>query len=110
MACHNIERNQGIITACSPDSNKFAIAGQGGLPENPRQYLRGQTVWQDLRMMSNNTNQLTNNSSVSKSPEKPTIIEAKTWRINQQGNIELLAQTSIRDRANFGQTNHQCQH
>ena len=88
----------------------LTFIGLDGLPENPRQYIRSQTVWQDLWMMNDNTNQLTNNSSVSESSQKTKIIEAKTWRINQQGNVELLANIPISEGSNFGQNNYQCQH
>ena len=74
-----IDANKEIVASCNVGNNKFAIAGQGGLPENPRQYLRGQTIWQDLRLLSNNPTQLTNNSSTIEYSPKPTILEAQTW-------------------------------
>ena len=73
-----IDANKEIVASCNVGNNKFAIAGQGGLPENPRQYLRGQTIWQDLRLLSNNPTQLTNNSSTIEYSPKPTILEAQT--------------------------------
>ncbi|MEM9273296.1 MAG: S-layer family protein [Cyanobacteria bacterium P01_F01_bin.143] len=105
-----IDRTKEIIASCDVGDNKFAIAGQGGLPENPRQYLRGQTVWQDLRLLSNNSNQFIDNSSISKYPQSSTIIEATTWVINQQGNIELLANSLISKLPDFSRNNYRCLH
>ena len=102
-----IDRTKDIIASCDVGDNKFAIAGQGGLPENPRQYLRGQTVWQDLRLLSKNPTTTTNHSSTTEYSQKPRIIEAQTWKINQQGNVELVANLK-RDRLDFAQSNYQC--
>jgi len=100
-----IDRSKEIIASCSAGENKFAISGLGGLPENPSQYLRGQTVWQDLRILGDNPNQITNIPEYS---QKPKIIEAKVWQINQQGNVELLANLPVSEHPNFGQSNHKC--
>ncbi|MEM9274032.1 MAG: filamentous hemagglutinin N-terminal domain-containing protein [Cyanobacteria bacterium P01_F01_bin.143] len=102
-----IDETKEIITSCNIGSNQFAIAGQGGLPENPGQYLRDQTVWQDLRLLSNNPNQLPDNLSTSEYSPKSKIVEAQTWKINQQGNVELLANIPS-DNLNFEQNNHKC--
>ncbi|WP_228061972.1 filamentous hemagglutinin N-terminal domain-containing protein, partial [[Phormidium] sp. LEGE 05292] len=41
-----------IVTGCSiASNNSFVITGRGGLPEDPNQTLRGQTVWRDLRTL-----------------------------------------------------------
>ncbi|MEM9276112.1 MAG: hypothetical protein AAGA80_24600 [Cyanobacteria bacterium P01_F01_bin.143] len=105
-----LDETKEIITSCDVGDNQFAIAGQGGLPENPGQYLRGQTLWQDLRILSDNPNQITNNPDIPKDSQKPTILEAQTWKINQQGNVELLAHLPVSERHDFGQSNHKCLH
>ncbi|MEM9273299.1 MAG: filamentous hemagglutinin N-terminal domain-containing protein [Cyanobacteria bacterium P01_F01_bin.143] len=102
-----IDETKEIIASCNVGDNKFAIAGQGGFPENPGQYLRGQTIWQDLRLLSNNSNKLTTNLAQSKYLPRPRIIEAQTWKINQQGNVELLANIPS-DRFNLSQNNNKC--
>ncbi|MBE9227185.1 filamentous hemagglutinin N-terminal domain-containing protein, partial [Phormidium sp. LEGE 05292] len=39
-----------IVAGCSASAgNSFVITGRGGLPEDPNQTLRSQTVWRDLR-------------------------------------------------------------
>jgi filamentous hemagglutinin family protein len=83
-----VDRTQQIAKSCGVGTNQFAIAGRGGLPENPWQNLRGQTVWQDLRLTvidSNNTSQV--------QAEQPStlVLEAQAWKINDQGQIELIA-------------------
>jgi filamentous hemagglutinin family protein len=83
-----VDRTQQIAKSCGVGTNQFAIAGRGGLPENPWQNLRGQSVWQDLRLTainSNNTNQV--------QAEQPSTLalEAQAWKINNQGQIELIA-------------------
>ncbi|HEY9652143.1 MAG TPA: S-layer family protein, partial [Coleofasciculaceae cyanobacterium] len=42
-----------IATGCPANQgSSFAMTGRGGLPEDPTGTLRGQTVWQDLRLVS----------------------------------------------------------
>ncbi|MEM7762037.1 MAG: S-layer family protein, partial [Cyanobacteria bacterium P01_A01_bin.40] len=94
-----------IISNCPvPKANTFAVTGLGGIPENPSSYLRGRTLWQDARRLTDNadSNSLPNptsshsqqkKTSRSKSPivSTNTIIESQAWIINRQGNVELVA-------------------
>ncbi len=84
-----------IITGCAAASgNSFTITGRGGLPENPTQILRGQIVWQDLQTYTNSVNNYPNstiNNSLSHHQNK--IVQATDLVINDQGNIELIANT-----------------
>ncbi|HBL59348.1 MAG TPA: hypothetical protein DDZ80_12775 [Cyanobacteria bacterium UBA8803] len=42
-----------IVAGCPADTgNSFTIAGRGGIPDHPSQYLRGRAVWQDTRNLS----------------------------------------------------------
>ncbi|MBD2338360.1 filamentous hemagglutinin N-terminal domain-containing protein [Calothrix sp. FACHB-156] len=93
-----VDATQLVAKACSASkTNEFVIIGKGGLPENPTNMLRGQTVWTDLRQLSTNSN--TQNKLAAASQEKlastsPTsthIIEAQGWVINRDGTIELVA-------------------
>ncbi len=87
-----------LITASCPvdKNNVMAIVGKGGLSENPQQSLRGQSVWQDLRLSSlSEQNQVGKNNSTSiitvgKNNQNSSIVEAKGWVINDRGNVELL--------------------
>jgi filamentous hemagglutinin family protein len=89
-----------IVSSCPiPETNTFVVAGKGGIPENPEQYLKGQTIWQDFRQLANNVPDFDNNQPQStnlnskQSSSVQTIVESQGWIINHQGNIELIAAT-----------------
>ncbi len=90
-----------LITATCPVNRKnvMAVVGKGGLPENPYQGLRGQSVWQDLRLVAvpdqvpdqiSTNNSINSIPSVTRNNQKTSIVEAKGWIVNDQGNVELL--------------------
>ena len=92
---NNVERPNSVIASSCPVSkdNTFLISGKGGLPEDPGQYLRGQATWQDLRL------DLAKNDKVSLNQlpladYATALIEAQNWKLNQQGQIELVASRS----------------
>ncbi len=86
-----INANQKITTGCSARSD-FAIVGKGGLPENPTQNIRGNTVWNDLRLITVNKDTIpSTNTSPTTISKAETIIEAQAWKINENGNLELVA-------------------
>ena len=77
--------------------NRFAITGNGGLPEDPNQPLQGHTIWRDTRLseiqsdlISNPTETEPETSSIS----TPSFVEATGWRTNSRGQIELVAASS----------------
>ncbi|MDJ0743583.1 MAG: filamentous hemagglutinin N-terminal domain-containing protein [Xenococcaceae cyanobacterium MO_167.B27] len=84
-----------LITASCPVNreNVMAIVGKGGYPDNPQQSLRGQSVWQDLRLVAISEEVETNNSisNVERNNKKTSIVEAKGWMLNDKGNIELIS-------------------
>ena len=89
-----------ITSGCSFDSD-FAIAGKGGLPDNPIQHIRNETTWQDLRIPAIDNPQVTERSWLFFKPNSAR--EAQNWKINSQGKVELVAQKSslwLRDRFN----------
>ena len=74
--------------------NRFVLAGSGGLPEDPTQYLQPQTVWRDTRLDEIQSNLTPNPTETA--PEEafaPTapLVEATGWRTNNEGQIELIA-------------------
>lgn len=97
-----------ITTGCkASDENKFIITGRGGLPEDPKTFLRGETTWSDLRFpdkMALENRKLGNGQSGNKLPENkkttPThnnsldIIEATGWITDAQGTVNLIVQTN----------------
>ena len=90
-----------IISSCPvPEQNIFAVTGLGGIPENPSSYLKGRTLWQDARRLTNyaDANRVPNSTSSSSQLRKTTkeqaIVESQGWIVNQRGNIELIAATT----------------
>lgn len=85
-----------IVTGCPADTgSRFVVTGRGGLPEDPTQTLRGQTVWRDLRLLE------TGRERKRRMGEEPTIansqsplVEAQAWAINADGRVELIADAS----------------
>jgi large exoprotein involved in heme utilization and adhesion len=77
--------------------NSLTITGLGGLSDNPVSYLRGTAIWTDLRILSGNSSDfnrdLKNLELKSANSEVNTITEFQAWRLNHQGNVELIATT-----------------
>jgi filamentous hemagglutinin family protein len=94
-----IAPDQKIATGCRNNTTDyFKAIGKGGTPEAPITNVRGQTIWQDLRLGDRpNKNQDkaidTANNSKSSYFSEP-IIEAQSWQINIKGNVELLTTKS----------------
>ncbi|GET41827.1 two-partner secretion domain-containing protein [Microseira wollei] len=84
-----LDTSEQITTGCAADrGNTFSITGRGGLPENPSSGLLGRAVWWDNRDLSalSQTAQ-----KLPKTETSPEIVEATGWRINAQGQVELVA-------------------
>lgn len=80
-----------ITTGCAASAgNRFVAVGRGGLPENPTNALRGETIWSDFRPLQQNTNRISKNAP-SLQKEAPAIIEATNLVKDALGNIELVA-------------------
>ncbi len=74
--------------------SKFIITGRGGLPPNPRQFLRSNAVqvdWVELSASRENrssTKPATNSTIESANTQ---IVEADGWTINDKGEVVLIA-------------------
>ncbi|NEO41853.1 MAG: filamentous hemagglutinin N-terminal domain-containing protein [Moorea sp. SIOASIH] len=90
-----------IATGCSTDDeqNSFALLGRGGLPTDPTDPLKGETIWIDWRDFSATRRQLYRaarnrgkkpNQEPQVTAKKPPIIEAQGWIINKDGIVELV--------------------
>jgi filamentous hemagglutinin family protein len=95
-----IDASNQIAAACdaATEGNAFVITGRGGLPETPVQTLRGATFWEDLR-----TTDLESQEAIEEVQDTPPIntsmnrsnnypVEAKGWRMNESGQVILIAQ------------------
>jgi filamentous hemagglutinin family protein len=91
-----IQAAEQIAASCKMGNNQFTLASKGGLPQNPGQYLRGETVWQDLRLPldKTTTNFTTNDLPIEQNSPQSNIVEAQAWKINSQGKVELVAVNS----------------
>ena len=110
-----------IVSSCPvPETNTFAVIGSGGISENPNSYLRGRTVWQDLRKLADNSAnfeniqlQSINNIDFNSDREQQvtrldTIVESQGWIINARGNVELIASASQISPKTFWQQGIKC--
>ncbi|MBD3557556.1 S-layer family protein [Planktothrix sp. FACHB-1355] len=84
-----------IVASCATSvDNSFTITGNGGLPDDPTQALRGRAVWRDVRLV-----QLGGRGGVAEwgSGRESTIastriVEATGWTIDDRGRVKLVAQ------------------
>ena len=84
----------GAICANLPEESSFIVTGRGGIPEDPTEALRGQTIWRDLQIFSDETEQSINSPPLdpkSAIPQPPPLIEATGWVVDAQGKVELVA-------------------
>ncbi|MEQ9672341.1 two-partner secretion domain-containing protein [Coleofasciculus sp. G2-EDA-02] len=98
-----------IATGCVAETgNSFVMTGRGGLPEDPSQILRGRTLWQDLRSLNLDEENLGETGPAENRQQFPStreeihpeknlishhssIVEAQGWVIDADGNVELVA-------------------
>ncbi|MEQ8996966.1 MAG: S-layer family protein [Coleofasciculus sp. B1-GNL1-01] len=103
------EPSDQIATGCVAETgNSFVVTGRGGLPEDPSQILRGRTLWQDLRSLDWHEENLeetghgenrqqfpstreTIHPDENLTSRRSSIVEAKGWVIDGDGNVELVA-------------------
>lgn len=79
------DSSQLIAATCPADEeSSFAITGRGGLPEDPRQPLMGQVVWQDERGGAE--------AGEAREEGEGAIAEAQGWIVDRTGTVVLVAQ------------------
>ncbi|MGK7926638.1 MAG: hypothetical protein AB4290_15595, partial [Spirulina sp.] len=87
-------REEFVQQCGSARQNELAIAGRHGLRTNPSQILRGREIWQDRRDFSTPQNSaIVEEADISASREtRAPLVEARGWKINERGNIELIGE------------------
>lgn len=83
-----------VATGCSADTgSSFVVTGRGGLPEDPTQTLRGQTVWRDLRpqRVAGGENFQGRRRELPMTHPQSPLVEATGWVRNADGQVELVA-------------------
>lgn len=86
-----------VATGCAADrGSSFVMTGRGGLPEDPTQALRGQTVWRDLRpsRMVGGENIQRRHRELATTHHQSPLVEATGWVKNAKGEVELVAHAS----------------
>ncbi|MBW4507196.1 MAG: S-layer family protein [Scytonematopsis contorta HA4267-MV1] len=90
-----VDSSQQIATGCSNNTgSSFVATGRGGIPQNPTQQVTSERTWSDIRDIS----AYRSNSYVTVQITKPAevLVEATSWRRNELGKIELVADVSNR--------------
>ncbi|MGB3653232.1 MAG: S-layer family protein [Rivularia sp. (in: cyanobacteria)] len=92
-----VDSSQEVASGCSANQgNSFTVVGKGGLAANPADVITNISLWNDLRDLSVINNGKKGNIQVKNdSPRK--IVEATGWVVDEEGNIEFVAESSNRD-------------
>ncbi len=92
-----VDSSQEVASGCSANQgNSFTVVGKGGLAANPADVITNISLWNDLRDLSVINNGKKGNIQVKNdSPRK--IVEATGWVVDEEGNIEFVAQSGNRD-------------
>ena len=91
-----LDLNTQVQNRCAaPVENRFVITGRGGLPEDPSQFLHGETIWTDLRPLETwEAGEIRDSASLellqSPMPDSSSLVEATGWQRNDRGQIELV--------------------
>jgi filamentous hemagglutinin family protein len=80
-----MDSSQQIAQTCdAAQTSQFVATGRGGIPSNPEQMMTGDRPWSDLRELAGSEQQRVEIPS-------DEISEATTFRVNAQGQVELVA-------------------
>ncbi|MEO0645910.1 MAG: filamentous hemagglutinin N-terminal domain-containing protein [Cyanobacteria bacterium J06650_10] len=103
-----------IVAACEQlGSNTFVATGRGGMPEDGSQLVVGESIWNDFRLLENQTiesfsGSVQNKDSVDNTTDNKldsseeslrnintlNLVEAQTWFVNDSGQVVLGTQAS----------------
>jgi filamentous hemagglutinin family protein len=77
--------------------SKFTVTGRGGLPPSPDDFLSGDVVWSDTRLLATTAQQHKPKTPAVKPSSKPNaiaIVPATGWVINDKGEVTLISSVS----------------
>ncbi|MBE9114828.1 S-layer family protein [Lusitaniella coriacea LEGE 07157] len=84
-----------IKSDCSASQGgKFIVTGRGGLPPNPDERLQSDRAWVDIRDLSEFRGEKTAVEGQRAESFEMQGVEANSWRVNEAGNVELVAVVS----------------
>ncbi|HAX79752.1 MAG TPA: filamentous hemagglutinin [Cyanobacteria bacterium UBA11372] len=92
-----------IAQTCSPQArrNSFTVTGRGGLPPDPKEYLNISPAWIDWRIANEQVTTSNNQLPMTNAPIQTPLVEATRWKINAQGQVELVADVPSIGRSNL---------
>ena len=83
-----------VTSSCAAYAgSQFTVTGRGGLTEEPMSIIRGQTLWEDWRDFGGEQAS-TGKGTISIEPAPTPLVEATGWRMNELGQVELVARHS----------------
>ena len=92
-----VDGSQQIASGCSVNQgNSFTVVGKGGLPPNPADDITNVSLWNDLRNLNAINSGKKTSIQINNNSPKP-IVEATGWVVDEQGNIEFVAQSGIQN-------------
>ncbi|MGD2182516.1 filamentous hemagglutinin N-terminal domain-containing protein [Lusitaniella coriacea] len=81
-----------VQSGCSASQGgEFIVTGRGGLPPNPNARLQNDRAWSDIRDLSEFRGEGTEVEGQRAESINMQDVEANSWRMNEQGNVELVA-------------------
>ncbi|MEL6130141.1 MAG: filamentous hemagglutinin N-terminal domain-containing protein [Cyanobacteria bacterium J06627_3] len=93
-----VDSNQQVTRRCAALGNSLVVSGRGGVAADPNQVLGSESLWIDLRLVSEQSPNLDARITealnlVPVSPQPDALIEAQTVSI-ENGQVRLVADTS----------------
>ncbi len=75
------------------DGSSFIATGRGGIPDSPNEIVSSDLTWSDTRDLSEFLSSAPSGPAPTGSvpPQTPNLTEINAWRINANGQVELLA-------------------
>lgn len=94
---------------CSRQRNsQFIVTGRGGIPATPADVASPTTVWQDLSLTEIAETPTTGEKPEAEVPERPVLIEAQGWYVNEAGQVILTANPTTATPHQSGRVPVQC--
>ena len=88
----NPQLDQRCQTGGDTSMSRFVSTGRGGLPPSPEGPLSSSGIWEDVRPPAPQTDSPTPQSAAAGGAGPDSIVEAQGWRLNQQGEVVLMAE------------------
>jgi filamentous hemagglutinin family protein len=97
-----VEPKQTVVRSCSAAQDySLVVSGRGGIPQDPSQTIRSDTVWSDLRLLSQHPVADKKLDRATEVNNYSPPLEARQLKLNHKGNLELVA---IGDRHDWQKT------